>query len=65
MEKAQILLEKHDINERSNSSNKLTNQGNGEMTTHTGITNDKMGVCEKFANISKVSEGKPKITSSE
>ena len=39
-------MEKHDISERSNSSNKLTNQGNGEMTTHTGITNDKMGVCE-------------------
>lgn len=47
LEKAQILLEKHDINERSNSSNKLTNQGNGEMTTHTGITKDKMGACEK------------------
>lgn len=47
LENAQILLKKHDLNERSNSSANFTTQGEGENTAQPRVKNDKMGVCEK------------------
>ncbi len=47
LENAQILLKKHDLNERAKSSVNFTVQGEGENTTQPRVKNDKMGVCEK------------------
>jgi cell division protein FtsL len=47
LENAQILLKKHEINERANSPHNFTIQAEGENTTQPRVKNDKMGVCEK------------------